>query len=126
MSKNDTKVVEFVCPDHLNMSTHMRKNTDLLRVLHRAKPKLRKAILKHVDSSCIKAICDCVLNILKNTVKTSPVHKRKLARHKTHLRVLAEKKTPMPKRQRTIIQKGEGFLTLVLGPVLKELASLIE
>ena len=49
----------------------MRKNTDLLRVLHRAKPKLRKAILKHVDSSCIKAICDCVLNILKNIVKTS-------------------------------------------------------
>ena len=108
------------------MSAHMRKNAHLLRVLHTAKPKLRTAMLKHVDSSCIKAICDCVLNILKNIVKTSPVHKRKLARHKTHLRVLAEKKTPMPKRRRTIIQKGEGFLTLVLGPVLKELTSLIE
>ena len=58
-------------------------------------------MLKHVDSSCIKAICDRVLNILKNIVKTSPVHKRKLARHKTYLCVLAEKKTPMPKRRRT-------------------------
>ena len=115
-----------MCPVHLTMSTHMRKNAQLLKVLYRAKPKLRKAMLKHVDSSCIKAICDCVLNILKNVVKTSPVEKRKLARHKNHLRVLVKKGTPIQKRRRTVVQKGEGFLTLVLGPVLKELASLIE
>ena len=47
MLKNDTKVVKFVCPDHLNMSTHMTKNIDLLRVLYRAKPKLRKVTFKH-------------------------------------------------------------------------------
>ncbi len=92
------------------MSTHIRKNSHLLKVLHQAKPKLRKAMLKHVEPSCIKAICDCVLSILRNVVKTSPVQKRKLARHKNHLRLLVKKGTPLKKR-RAIIQKGEGFLT---------------
>ena len=116
----------FVCRSYFAMSVHMRRNIDLLKVLHQAKPKLRKAMLKHLEPSCIKAICDCVLNILKSVVKMSPVQKRKLARHKDHLRVLVKKDAPLKKRRQTIVQKGEGFLTAVLGPVLKELASLIE
>jgi hypothetical protein len=120
------KSEDFVCRSYFAMSVHMRRHVDLLKVLHQAKPKLRKAMLKHLEPSCIKAICDCVLNILKSVVKMSPVQKRKLARHKDHLRVLVKKGTPLKKRRQTIVQKGEGFLTLVLGPVLKELASLIE
>jgi hypothetical protein len=66
------------------------------------------------------------LNILKNVVKMSPVKRRELARHKDHLSVLVKKGTPLKKRRLTIVQKGEGFLILVMGPVLKELASLME
>ena len=120
------KSEDFVCRSYFAMSVHMRRNVHVLKVLHQAKPKLRKAMLKHLEPSCIKAICDCVLNILKSVVKMSPVQKRKLARHKDHLRVLVKKDTPLKKRRQTIVQKGEGFLTLILGPVLKELASLIE
>jgi hypothetical protein len=79
------KSEDFVCPSYFAMSVHMRRNVHLLKVLHQAKPKLRKAMLKHLEPSCIKAICDCVLNILKSVVKMSPVQKRKLARHKDHL-----------------------------------------
>jgi hypothetical protein len=118
------KSEDCVCPSYFAMSVHMRRNVDLLKVLHQAKPKLRKAMLKHLEPSSIKAICDCVLNILKSVVKMSPVQKRKLAGHKDHLRVLVKKDTPLKERRLTIVQKGEGFLTLVLGPVLKELASL--
>ena len=107
------------------MSTHMRKNLDLLKVLHKAKPKLRKIILKHVEPSCIKAICDVVLNVLKSVIQISATQKRKLARYKHHLRLLTHKATPLDKRRRVLIQKGDGFLTLVLGCVLKELGSLI-
>jgi hypothetical protein len=73
-------------------------------------------MLKLLEPSCFKAICDCVLNILKSVAKMSSVQKRKLARHKDHLRVLVKKGTPLrKKRWLTIVQKGEDFLTLVLG-----------
>lgn len=107
------------------MSTHMRKNINMLRVLYKAKPKLRKVILKHVEPSCIQAICDVVLNVLKSVVKLSPTQKRKIAKHKHHLRLLVSKATSLDKRRRVLVQKGDGFLTLVLGSVLKELGSLI-
>ena len=122
------KSEDFVCPSYFAMSVHMRRNVHLLKVLHQAKPKLRKAMLKHLEPSCIKAICDCVLNILKSVVKMSPVQKRKLARHKDHLRVLVKKGTPLKKAMANNCSKRGrlSYSLLVLGPVLKELASLIE
>ena len=107
------------------MSTHMRNNLNVLKVLHKAKPKLQKAILKHAEPSCIKAVCDAVLNVLKNVVKVSTVHKKRIAKHKTHLRLLASKGTSLSKKRKVLVQKGNGFLSLVLGSVLREIGSLM-
>ena len=108
------------------MSVHMRRNLHLLRALQKGKPQLRKAILKHTEPSCIKAICDCVLNILTSVVKLSAPQKRKLSKYKYHLRLLADKRISLKRKRQTLTQKGEGFLSLILEPVLKELVSLID
>ena len=65
------------------------------------------------------------LLMIKSVVQISATQKRKLARYKHQLRLLTHKATPLDKRRRVLIQKGDGFLTLVLGSVLKELGSLI-
>ena len=107
------------------MSTHMRKNLGILKVLHKAKPKLQKAILEHAEPSCIKALCDVILNVLKSVVKVSQTQKRRIARHKTHLRLLASKGTSLSKKRKILVQKGSGFLSVLLQSVLKELGSLM-
>ena len=103
----------------------MRKNLNVLKVLHKAKPKSQKAVLEHVEPSCIKALCDAILNVLKSAVKISPAHKRRIARDNTHLRLLTSKGTSLSKKHKVLVQKGNGFLSLVLGSVLKELSSLM-
>ena len=74
----------------------------------------------HMQKANAKALCDVVLNALKNVVKFSPAHKKKIARHKTHLRLLANKETSLSKIRivlikKVLIQKGNGFLTSVVG-----------
>ena len=58
------------CCSKFAMSTHMRKNPHPLKLLYQAKPKLCKAMLKHVEHTCIKVICECVQNVFRNVVKT--------------------------------------------------------
>ena len=105
------------------MSASLKRNLPLLRILHRSKPALVKSILKHASSDLTKAICECSLNVLKGNIKISPAQKRKLAHHKTNLRLLANKKTSLKKRKR-ILQKG-GFIGALLGPVLGVLEGLL-
>ena len=51
----------------------MKRNKDFLRVLAKCKQHQCKAILKVADESLIKAIVECIYNILRGTV---PITKR--------------------------------------------------
>ena len=82
MFESDKKSRVLANLRHFPMSVHMRRNLHLLRALQKGKPQLRKAILKHAERSCIKAICDCVLTILTDVVKLSAPQKRRLAKYK--------------------------------------------
>ena len=107
------------------MSQCMRNNIDFLRVLKNCNSKQRRALLQAADSKLLKAICECVLNVLRGTVKLNPSQKRKLRRHKDSLRQLADKRIPLKRKKNLIVQKGEGFLGILLAPVLQQLASLL-
>lgn len=107
------------------MSQCMRNNIDFLRVLKRCNTKQRRALLQAADNKLLKAICECVLNVLRGTVKLNPSQKGKLRRHKETLRQLADKRVPLNKKKNVLVQKGDGFLGLLLAPVLQQLASLL-
>ena len=57
----------------------------------------------------MKTICECVLNILKETVPLSKLAKRKLLANKKSLIAVAEKSTLLTKKKRILMQHGGNF-----------------
>ena len=91
----------------------LRKNASTLKLLQKAKPSLRKAILTKASPELIRCICDCTLNVLHRNIDITPRCKRQLSRHKSSLRKLTDKKVSI-KTKRKILQQG-GFLPLILS-----------
>ncbi|XP_038076220.1 uncharacterized protein LOC119744384 [Patiria miniata] len=91
------------------MTRRLKDNIHALHILSKSSSKRRKAILKNADKELVTCLCECALNVLKGRVPLSPSQKKKLARHKAHLRALADKKSSHVKRKELLVQKG-GFL----------------
>lgn len=109
------------------MAQPLRRNHDFLKLLAKCTPAQRKAILKVADDALMKTICECVLNVLKETVPVSKPAKRKLLAHKKSLIALAEKSTPLKKKKKKkiLVQQGGNFLSVLLPPVLRVLSSIL-
>ena len=74
----------------------------------------------------IKGICEWALNTLKGTITLTPGQKKKLIKHRHLLRRLCDKNCRSWKsKKRLIVQKGDGFLTALLGPVLSTVLSVL-
>jgi len=101
----------------------IKSNYHALQVLKTADPKLRKAILANCKSELVKTLSECSLNLLRGNVKLTPYQKRKLRKHRVHLRKLADKRVSLTSKE-AIVQRG-GFLLPLLGAVLSTIASLI-
>lgn len=109
----------------LAMAQRLRKNHDFLKLLAKCTPAQRKAILKAANEALVRTICECILNVLKETVPVSKPAKRKLLAHKKSLIALAEKSTPLRKKKKILVQQGGNFLGLLLPPVLRVLSSIL-
>ena len=107
------------------MSRRVQKNCDVLKVLAKCKPPMRKAIIKTADNDLLEAITEYLLNICKDTIKISPKTYKKLAQYSRHIEVVADKSKPLAQRRRVILQKRDGFLPFLLAPVLEQLASFL-
>ena len=82
------------------MSQVFQDNVDFLKVLSKCSAKQRKAILQTADNQLLKALCECILNVLKETVPISLSEKQKLSRHKNTLITLAVKKVPFHQKKK--------------------------
>ena len=91
----------------------LRKNASTFKLLHKAKPSLRKAIITKASPELIRCICDCALDVLHRNIAITPHCKRKLSQHKTSLKKLTDKKVSL-NTKRKILQQG-GFLPLILS-----------
>jgi hypothetical protein len=102
----------------------IKSNYHTLLLLKTATPKLRKVIISNSNSELIKSIAECILNVLYGNVTVTECGKRKLRKHKTVLRTLADKRVPLTRKKEIIVQRG-GFLLPLLGAVLPALATLL-
>jgi hypothetical protein len=102
----------------------IQSNYHALQVLGQAGRKLRKAIINSSDKELLNAISEIILNVLNGTVTLSNCSKRKLQKHKTKLRRLADKRVTTTAKRRSIVQRG-GFLLPLLGAVLPTIAILL-
>lgn len=91
-------------------------------MLHKASPKLRKALLADLPPEIVRLLSECALNILKGVITLKKKHKDKLRRHRKKLHLLANKKTSV-KKKKEIIQTG-GFLPGLLATLIPSLLPL--
>ena len=96
---------------------------DLLKALSKCKSKYRKSILTIADKPLIKAICECVYNVLLGNINLTDTNKQKLKKHKHILRKLIDKSS-LKEKKKILIQKG-GFLQFIIPAVITGLASII-
>lgn len=89
------------------------------------KSKHKGALLRKCPNSLIKHVCECALNLLKGNVPITRRQKTRLAPYKRTLRRLADKKVPLFKKRRLLVQKGEGFLSILIPAAVSLLSTLI-
>ena len=100
------------------------KHLELLKILKKAKPDHRRAILDSADKELIDCLCECCLNLLSGKVRCSRVTKNKLKRYAPVIRELANRKTSAKRRKNLLMQKG-GFLPALLAPIVSVAGGLI-
>lgn len=97
----------------------------VLRTLCHLNKSQRKALLKTADKNIVRGICECILNILHGVVNLSKQKKSKLKKYKKVLQKLIDVRKKSKKswksKKRLIVQKGEGFVPYLLGPLLSTL-----
>ena len=100
----------------------LKRNASTIKLLCGTNPSLRKAVVEKSKDDLIRCLCDISFNILKGTAPISQQHKKRLAKHKSSLRKLIDRKLPL-KKKRKIIQSG-GFLSALISAAIPLLSSL--
>ena len=100
------------------------KHKDFLTLLSKSKQKKRRDLLIDLASSHeLKAIIECIVNILRGNVSLNDRKKKKLSRFKNIMRQVALKSNPIKKKKRILQQKG-GFLGALIPIALSAIGSL--
>lgn len=97
----------------------MQRHEDLLKVLLKSSPRMRRAILGAADKELIDCLCECAVNILRGNVTLSSEQRERLRKYKNAVRKLANKGVAV-KSKRQILQTG-GFLGALLAPLAASL-----
>ncbi len=101
------------------------KHKDYLTLLSKAKKsKRRKLLIDLADCDEIRAISECIANVLTGNVRLKSAHKKKLERHKQVLRSLISKSSSTKKKKQLLQQKG-GFLPALLPLALSAVSSIL-
>ena len=101
------------------------KHKDYLTLLSKAKKvKRRRMLIDLADADEIRAIAECVINVLSGNVRLKSEQKRRLQRHKTAMRHIASKNSNTKLKKRVLQQKG-GFLSALLPLALSAVGSVV-
>ena len=107
------------------MSARIKRNSDFLKALRKCTPAQPKAILETTHDDLLETLRECCMNVYLKTIKVSPRVLKRLAPFKEELRFLADNRNPLNQRKEVLLQKGEGFLPLILAPIVEQLAGLL-
>ena len=69
-------------------------------------------------------VSECALNLLHGNVKFSDCTKRKLRKYRRQLRTVVDRRVPLARKKKLIIQR-DGILVPLLTAVVSTLAALI-
>ncbi|MCP4364286.1 MAG: hypothetical protein GY800_03185 [Planctomycetes bacterium] len=106
------------------MSKRIKKYLEILKILKKATPEQRKALLKVADPDLILCLCECVDNILRGNIKLPKKKKDELAKYIKVLRKIQDRTIPKERKRALLVQNG-GFLPALLAPIIAIAGSLI-
>lgn len=95
------------------MSARLKRNLPILQALLHASPVQRRLILQTASKELILSVCEVAFNILRGVIPLSTLQYRRLARQKTAIKLVANKKIGVVRKREAINQQG-GFI----GPLL--------
>lgn len=98
-------------------------NIEHLKLLGKCKNKGR--LLRKCPNSLVKCVCECALNLLKGNIPITHRQKSKLIPYKRTLRKLSNKKIPLFKKRRLLVQKGDGLLSILLPAAVSVLSTFL-
>ena len=86
---------------------------DLLNISH---PIQQQALLNFASAEQVRCLCNCLENI--------PYQEDKLRPFKRELAELTDRNSSFKRKKQILVQRGGGFLEVVLGQILEALAEL--
>ena len=93
----------------------------MLIALHCSSKSQKEELLKHLKADTIKAICECVINIINKNTKVSDQEKRKININLNKIQELVNPRTSQKKRKEILVQERGTFSAplpaLVLGSI---------
>lgn len=110
------------------MSAEAKRYFNHLEILRSSSAKERKNFLKIADDNLISLICEVCLNYCHGTFDCDENSCRRLLKHKRDILALASlksRKSNLKKERKILLQRGSGFLPILLAPVLSSLASFV-
>ena len=102
------------------------KHKDYLTLLSKAakNPTKRNKLIDVADTSEIRAVSECIKNILEGNVPLSKKHLNQMKRHKLLLRSLAKRCYPVKKKKTILKQKG-GFIGALIPMAISALSGML-
>jgi hypothetical protein len=80
---------------------------------------MHKSLILGANKELIDTLCECILNCLNGNVQLSDDDKNKLYKYRNYLRQLLRKRDlSLKKKKGILVQKGSGFLPIILSAVL--------
>lgn len=104
-------------------SERLKRNRAVLEMLNKLSKKVQRGVIPHLTRDTVLALVECAKNIISRNVAISPSQLRWMRRNEKEVRKFVDNKTPQTRRVK-ILQKG-GFLSAILGPVVKILGGLL-
>jgi len=83
----------------------VKSNYHAFHVLKTAESRLRKALITNCNKEHVNCISECVLIVLNGNLKLSDCNRRKLQKHKSALRKVADRHVSLSGKKRLIVQR---------------------
>lgn len=106
------------------MSKRVKRNIAILNAIPALKPDQRKGFISHCSDDFILSICEICLNVLKGNIPLNSEQYSRLKKHKTFIKLLADKKSSVKKKRKVVKQSG-GFIGPLLSIALPFISGLI-
>ena len=105
-----------------NMSRLVCDNFGYLHHLCYCSPHQRTFLLASASPEQVHAICEVCSNLAKGTIPLTRVQKERLKKHADDIRELADPYTPFKTKKQILSQRGGGFVSDVMSPLVSALS----